>query len=287
MKNTKIKFSLSRKNIYNWVIAFIAIFSILLIVLDYAAVINLNTTHSKWFWINNALLAILAVDYFWQLFRSKNKKEYVKNNIFELLSILPISLVFIWIRMTEVGFLIPIRFLRLIRLTGLMGRLRKIFHNSGFLYVIYFSLTFLLLGSIGIALTEHVSLDEAFWWAISTASTVGYSDVSSKSLVAHTLIGKFVTLVMIFLGIGVMGILTSTLTTYLVKRDSNKELLSDDDSIRLILKKLENLEQQNENLVRQNQEIQQELNNLKSAQNKGPEGIEKLEKWFKHRNPKK
>lgn len=287
MKNTKIKLTLSRKNIYNWGIAFIAIFSILLIVLDYAAVINLNTTHSKWFWINNILLGILAVDYFWKLYKSKNKKVYFKNNIFELLSILPISLIFIWVRMTEVGFLIPIRFLRLIRLTGLMGRLRKIFHNSGILYVIYFSLTFLLLGSIGIAVSEHVSLDEAFWWAISTASTVGYSDVSSKSLVAHTLIGKFITFVMILLGIGVMGILTSTLTTYLVRRDSDKTIISDDDNLQLILKKLDDLEKQNKDLAQQNQLIQKEINDIKGVQNKNPDGIEKLENWFKHKKNKK
>lgn len=286
MKNTKIKLTLSRINIYNWGIAFIAIFSILLIVLDYAAVINLNTTHSKWFWINNILLAILAVDYFWKLYRAKNKKQYFKNNIFELLSILPISLVFIWVRMTEVGFLIPIRFLRLIRLTGLMGRLRRIFHNSGILYVVYFSLTFLLLGSIGIALTEHVSLDEAFWWAISTASTVGYSDVASKSLVAHTLIGKFVTLVMIFLGIGVMGILTSTITTYLISRDSHKAVKVDDNNLQIILNKLENLEKQNTILSQQNQKIQEELDSLKNPP-KNAEGIQKLEDWFKRKKIKK
>lgn len=78
------------------------------------------------------------------------------------------------------GLVSDLRLLRLIRLAGLMGKLKIIFHTNGLLYVVFFTITFLLVGAETFAITEHVSLDTAFWWALFTASTVGYDAIFGK-----------------------------------------------------------------------------------------------------------
>lgn len=271
---------LSKESIYKWGMAGLSIISIVLIVLDYAALIKLDNPTSKWFWINNIILFIFAADYFIRLHKADNKKEFFKNNIFELLSILPISIVFDWTKLVSIDFQIPIKLLRLVRLAGLVGRLRKTLHTHGLLYVIYFAITFLLLGSVVISLTEHVSLDDAFWWAISTASTVGYGDIADKALVPHSIVGKTVALIMMLLGIGIIGVLTSSLTTHLM-RHSNKNAISSNDNLQLILEKLDDLSEQNKQLVAQNKELKKEIDEVKSKTNSTE--WHKFKTWLKNK----
>ena len=118
-----------------------------------------------------------------------------------------------------------------------MGKLRNIFHTNGLLYVIFFTITFLLVGAEAFAITEHVTLDTAFWWVISTASTVGYDAIFGKTIPPHSIVGKFVTLVMMLLGIGIVGMLTSSITSYLMRRTNGANTLKTHDNIQLILKK--------------------------------------------------
>lgn len=77
-------------------------------------------------------------------------------------------------------------------------------------------------------------MGESFWWAIATATTVGYGDVSP-----HTTIGKFTVVLLMFVGIGFIGMLTSSLTAFFThEEDSNKK----------VLEKLEQIEKENTKL---------------------------------------
>lgn len=243
--------------------ATLAVVSIALIILDFAAVININSPTNKWYWINNGILIIFAIDYFYRLFKSEDKIQFFSNNIFDLLSIIPVSVIsslMMLMNMANIG--LYFRIIRLVRLAGLFGTLRHILHTDGILYVLYFSITFIMLGSIAISITEHISLDDAFWWAITTASTVGYGDISTSTISPHTLIGKIVILVMILVGVAVMGMVTSSLTAYFVRKKMWPKHDKNSDDIRLILKKLDNLEEQNKNLAQQNKELEEQIQNL-------------------------
>ena len=233
-----------KKNFYKWFKAALAIVSIVLIVLDFAAIIDINGTNSKWFWLNNIILIILAIDYFYRLYLAKDRRAFFRNNIFELVAIIPVGIAFNWMKFAQLGDIgLYFRLLRLIRLAGLVGMLKDILHTHGILYVIYFSIAFLMLGSVAISITEHVSLDQAFWWAITTASTVGYGDISRHTISPQSLLGKLVILAMILIGVGVMGIVTSSLTAYLMRRNEGKVSIKDKDAeLTLILDKLDRLE---------------------------------------------
>lgn len=262
-----------------WVMTILAIISIFLIILDFAAVINIDEPTSKWFWINSAIVVYFAINYFRGLHAAEDKKQYFKTHIYDLLSIIPMGLLFIGLNVFNLsGLVSDLRLLRLIRLAGLMGMLRNIFHTNGLLYVIFFTITFLLVGAEAFAITEHVTLDTAFWWVISTASTVGYDAIFGKTIPPHSIVGKFVTLIMMFLGIGIVGMLTSSITSYLMRRTNGANTLRTHDNIQLILKKLDNLEKQNKDLADQNKQMQAQINELKNAQNTTE--LHKIKEWL-------
>lgn len=264
---------------YQWLMAAVSVISIFLIILDFAAVINIDQPTSKWFWINAGLVLYLAIDYFHHLKQAKDKKKFFKTHIYDLLSIIPMGLLFVGLNVFSLsGLVSDLRLLRLIRLAGLMGKLREIFHTDGLLYVIFFTITFLLLGAEAFAITEHVTLDTAFWWVISTASTVGYDAIFGKTIPPHSIVGKFVTLIMMLLGIGIVGMLTSSITSYLVKRTNGAKTLETHDNIELILKKLDNIEKQNKDLTDQNKKMQAEIEALKAEQNSTE--LQRIKDWF-------
>lgn len=269
-----------KKNFYKWFKATLAIVSIVLIVLDFAAIIDINGTNSKWFWLNNIILIILAIDYFYRLYLAKDRRAFFRNNIFELVAIIPVGIAFNWMKFAQLGDIgLYFRLLRLIRLAGLVGMLKDILHTHGILYVIYFSIAFLMLGSVAISITEHVSLDQAFWWAITTASTVGYGDISRHTISPQSLLGKLVILAMILIGVGVMGIVTSSLTAYLMRRNEGKVSIKDKDAeLTLILDKLDRLEQQNKLLAEQNQNLQKQIQELKDTHT--PSEWNKFKDWI-------
>lgn len=275
-----------KKNFYKWFKATLAIVSIVLIVLDFAAIIDINGTNSKWFWLNNIILIILAIDYFYRLFLAKDRRAFFSNNIFELVAIIPVGIAFNWMKFAQLGDIgLYFRLLRLIRLAGLVGMLKDILHTHGILYVIYFSIAFLMLGSVAISITEHVSLDQAFWWAITTASTVGYGDISRHTISPQSLLEKLVILAMILIGVGVMGIVTSSLTAYLMRRNEGKVSIKDKDAeLTLILDKLDRLEQQNKLLAQQNQNLQEQIQELKDSHT--PSEWNKFKDWIEKRKDK-
>ena len=275
-----------KKNFYKWFKATLAIISIVLIVLDFAAIIDINGTNSKWFWLNNIILIILAIDYFYRLYLAKDRRAFFSNNIFELVAIIPVGIAFNWMKFAQLGDIgLYFRLLRLIRLAGLVGMLKDILHTHGILYVIYFSIAFLMLGSVAISITEHVSLDQAFWWAITTASTVGYGDISRHTISPQSLLGKLVILVMILIGVGVTGIVTSSLTTYLMRRNEGKVSIKDKDAeLTLILDKLDRLEQQNKLLAQQTQNLQEQIQELKDSHT--PSEWNKFKDWIEKRKDK-
>lgn len=275
-----------KKNFYKWFKATLAIISIVLIVLDFAAIIDINGTNSKWFWLNNIILIILAIDYFYRLYLAKDRRAFFSNNIFELVAIIPVGIAFNWMKFAQLGDIgLYFRLLRLIRLAGLVGMLKDILHTHGILYVIYFSIAFLMLGSVAISITEHVSLDQAFWWAITTASTVGYGDISRHTISPQSLLGKLVILVMILIGVGVTGIVNSSLTAYLMRRNEGKVSIKDKDAeLTLILDKLDRLEQQNKLLAQQTQNLQEQIQELKDSHT--PSEWNKFKDWIEKRKDK-
>lgn len=227
-----------RTIIYNIFMALLAIISIVLIVLDYAHEINIISP--PYSIIDNSILIIFAVDYFVRLFYAKDKKRFFKENIFDLLSIIPVNNLFYVFRMARIGRAFRLlKLLRIFRLVGLTGRLHKFLKTNGLIYYLYISLTVILIASSLYCISEKVSFSTALWWSITTATTVGYGDVSPT-----TGLGKATAVLLMFLGIGFIGMLTSSLTNFF-------DTSTDND-----------LEKELAELKQQNQELEDHLSRL-------------------------
>lgn len=220
---------------YNAVMAVLAVISITLIVLDYAKEIKI--TAMPYNAIDNGILIIFAIDYFSRLTLAKDKWEFFKNNIFDLLSIIPATGVSSFFRIGRIGRLLRLlKVLRLLRLVGLAGRLERLLEINGLLYYLYASLVVILVTSSLYCISEKVSFPTALWWSIVTSTTVGYGDISPT-----TLVGKLAAVINMLIGIGLVGMLTSSITGYFAKS-------SGDD--------IEELKQQNEQLKEKLNEIE-------------------------------
>ncbi len=55
--------NVTKRKIYNFLMAVLAVISIVLVILDYSSVLNLNT--GVWLWVDNGILIIFAIDYFY------------------------------------------------------------------------------------------------------------------------------------------------------------------------------------------------------------------------------
>lgn len=103
-----------------------------------------------------------------------------------------------------------LKVLRLLKVLTLIGNiLNKIFRKTNIANVFYVVAAIVIAVAVSFHLVEHQSYMNSFYWAIITVSTVGYGDVS-----AHTTLGKLLSILMALGGVGMFGVLTSSITSY-------------------------------------------------------------------------
>lgn len=216
------------KRYYDVLIAFLAVISIVMVILDYSGIISL--TASPYWLMDDSILAIFTLDYVIRFIRAPQKWRFFTHNIFDLLAIIPFSSIFSFFRFSRAFRVLQLsRAFRLTRLAGtisiLQRRARRFLHKGGLIYYLWLSAALIVLAAGIYSLTEHASYANSIWWAIVTATTVGYGDISP-----HTLLGRTVAVLLMFNGIGLIGTLTSSITTYL-SDDSDDDTSSQIDSL--------------------------------------------------------
>lgn len=216
--------------VYETFIIMLAIVAVSLTVLDFNNQITMEPG-SPLYLVDLGILIIFAVDYFVRLFIAPNKKEFVKDNVFGLIAIIPFNSLFRIFRAFRLFKLF--RITKLTRVTQIfrMGRLVKGFaligkiknrlntfvHTNGLIYAFYVSTISIVLGTIGIHYFEFQKLGYSFgdslWWSFVTTSTAGYGDI-----IPVTVPGRLIAVSLMFIGIGFVGLLTGTITTYFLNR---------------------------------------------------------------------
>lgn len=165
--------------------------------------------------IDTAITIIFIFDYVFRLFLSKNKRDFFKTNLFDLLAIIPFNSLFKIFRLLKFfrvfKFLKIFKLLKFSRVTVYFLRFYKhikfFFEINGLKYMVFISLFCIVAGGITIHFIEGMSLFDGIWWSFVTTTTVGYGDISPVSPA-----GRIVAAILMIVGIGLIGSLTSTLT---------------------------------------------------------------------------
>ena len=97
------------------------------------------------------------------------------------------------------------------RFLGFMRR-ENLFRLLGVIAVL------ILGGAAGLAFFEGRSLPDALWWSVVTLTTVGFGDISPVSLG-----GRLIGVVLMFFGIGVLGMFTATIAGVFVEQRMRKD----------------------------------------------------------------
>jgi voltage-gated potassium channel len=96
--------------------------------------------------------------------------------------------------------------------------------NAGIIALAILALLVIVCGGIGVYLAEHgnpsaniTNLGDAFWWAVTTITTVGYGDYYPV-----TAVGRAIAVIVMFSGIGVFVLFVSTLAQRRFKRAESR-----------------------------------------------------------------
>lgn len=251
------KKSIYTKIIYEIVFIFLAIISVIIAIesiyenyhpINYDAAIVLD----------KYIQIIFVCDYAVRFVISKNKRIFVKENIPDLIAILPFNSLFKILRLAKILKITRLakltKITKLTKLTKLsrllafilrfMKKIKKFFRTNGLVYVVIFSTITVLIAAFGLSALEDLSFKDALWWSFVTATTVGYGDISPA-----TTGGRLIAMILMLVGIGTIGLLTGTIATYFLNEDNIIDVDSESETINYILKSNEFTESEKTELI--------------------------------------
>jgi voltage-gated potassium channel len=118
------------------------------------------------------------------------------------------------------------RLARLLRLSGVtirgLAAIKEVLGRRGLTYVAAVTALLILVGGGCLSILEPQTVKGGFgdgiWWAIVTATTVGYGDISPS-----TLWGRIIAVLLMLVGIGLVSTLAASITSYFVQQTANTE----------------------------------------------------------------
>ncbi|MCI5903523.1 MAG: ion transporter [Oscillospiraceae bacterium] len=213
--------------VYNAAVMLLAAASVIMAIMDICG--KISPDNSAFYTADTIILIIFAVDYAVRFIIAKEKAAFFKSNIFDLIAIIPFSNIFSLFRFARIFRLAKLakltklaKFSKMARIVGMLGKIQQqissFLHTNGFIYMLYAAGVLILISSVLISYVENKPFSDALWWSIVTCTTVGYGDISPS-----TGIGRIVAVVLMIFGIGLISMLTGTITTFFSKRVSKPE----------------------------------------------------------------
>ncbi|MEE8825418.1 pH-gated potassium channel KcsA [Lentilactobacillus sunkii] len=240
--------------LYNILVVSLALISFALAFLALAAKITLR--QGPYRIVFGLIWLFFLIDYLVRFKLAKSKKDFLISNLFDLIALIPSHPIFIFFRIARIYSIV--RYYNLLWRFGISGKwtnaLHKFLYDTGFIYLLSISLVILIFSSLIFASFEHDSLQNSLWWAISTATTVGYGDITPK-----TDGGKIISAVLMLGGIGFIGLLTSTITDFFTSQDKH---VDQTDALKELTKQVTHLSRQ---VNQMQKELKKEAGHKRSA----------------------
>ncbi|MBP3797990.1 MAG: potassium channel family protein [Ruminococcus sp.] len=201
-------------NIYDVIMSALAVLAAVLILLDATGELT-GLAKAVYFVLHGVFAADLAV----RVYAAKDKHKFFKQNYWDIIAVLPLHGVLPPMPDPKVDAVLSV--LDLVRIVAFLSRpLRKaqrFYNTNGFKYVVFATFMTVITGGVLIHYAEGMDFDDGIWWAFVTATTVGYGDISPS-----TVYGRLIAMVLMLVGIGLIGSLTSTLTSFFMDKRMKK-----------------------------------------------------------------
>lgn len=206
--------------IYDGIMSTLAVCACVLIIID--ATQNLTSWERLIFLI---LYAVFFTDLIVRYVRAEDKERFLKRNYMDIVALLPLHGIIPFGSGTADAVVSVIGLIRVVAfLSRPLRKLSSFYNTNGFKYVVFATVMTIITGGILIHYAEGMEYGDGIWWAFVTATTVGYGDISPD-----TAYGRLIAMALMLVGIGLIGSLTSTLTSFFLirrKKSSNAAMLT-------------------------------------------------------------
>lgn len=190
-------------------------YEVILVCLAILSVLFIWSDNQSIRYLDRFVWAIFFIDVCVRLAVARNKWAYVKKNPFDLIAAIPFDAVFQTARIARL-----FRLLRLIAISKhYFPTFFQILKTNNLDRVIVTAVLMIVAGGTIVTYTEPdiQSFADGLWWAIVTTTTVGYGDISPD-----TVSGRIVAVILMLAGIGIIGMLTSSITTFFIRGEENE-----------------------------------------------------------------
>lgn len=237
---------MKRKTLYELFIGLLALMLSIIIILDLMYKLPLMVIES-FYYINFIVSLLFLFDYIIRISISSKKINFIFNNVIDFLSSVPFIVIGNIVYRLNIFTFIDLKLrLEIIKVTLLIiliikfkNKIKETVKVNKFNYLLIVTTIIIVLGAVIIALLENMTFGDAIWWSFVTFTTVGYGDV-----LLTTTLGRFVAIILMILGIGFIGITTSTIAAYIVNKDIRKDKKRNfrDETIEFIKYKIDDLD---------------------------------------------
>lgn len=189
--------------------------------------------------VNDIIIFIFTIDYLARFILSQDKKKFFTKNIVDLIAIVPVDPLFQSLKIARLAKFLKV--IKIIKMIAFYYKFRRNIDNflktNNFNYILWITLSILMLGTLGIHLSENMSFGNALWWSFVTATTVGYGDLSPK-----TTLGRLIAVFLMLTGISFLSMLTGTIATFFINKGKNKGITYKSETIKNIKNKLDHFD---------------------------------------------
>lgn len=180
-----------------------------------------HTSRTMLITLDTIICAIFLFQLCLDLFRSKHRRQYLKDHWIDFVASIPIIEPIRYARIFHI-----LRIFRLLRSSqSLLKQIQSNRKEATIASILVLMVTLISLGSVFMLMFEGSNPDanihtagDAIWWAFVTISTVGYGDHYPV-----TVAGKILAVLIILSGVGIFGMISGLITSIITEPAKNEE----------------------------------------------------------------